>query len=393
MNNHIELRKFLAPEIISGTDSRLIVGRYLDYFESRKPFIVTDKNVSTYRWFEEILEEIDDYVDDYIIYDQVTPNPTDLQVFEGNEIFLSSRCDLIIAIGGGSPIDCAKGIAILSANPGEITDYVGVDQIENPGPPLICIPSTAGSSADISQFAIILDREEKLKKAIISKKIVPDLALLDPVPLTTMDPYLRSCTGIDALTHAIEAYVSNASSPLTDTHAIDAIHRIYESLEKTSVPDFDPLQNSEVMANLMFGSLEAGLAFSNASLGAVHAMAHSLGGLLNLPHGECNALLLEHVVEYNYDSEPEKFRIIAKTLNLPVESLNSEEIKEELCATLKSLRISLGIVPHLRKSDLSEDIIHLLVKHSLDDPCIITNPKHITEEDVMKIYGQIIYET
>ncbi len=193
-------------------------------------------------------------------------------------------------------MDCAKGIGIVSTNRKNILDIEGIDNVPIPGPPLICIPTTSGTSADVSQFAIINDTVEKRKIAIISKTVVPDVALIDPLTTLTMPAYLTACTGIDALVHAVEAYVSTANSPLLDLHALEAVRLVCTNLPQVLAAPTD----LELRGKMTLASLQAGLAFSNASLGAVHAMAHSLGGLLDLPHGECNALLLDHVVNFNY---------------------------------------------------------------------------------------------
>jgi alcohol dehydrogenase class IV len=175
-------------------------------------------------------------------------------------------------------------------------------------PPVICVPTTGGTSADVSQFVIVTDLELRTKLAIISKSVVPDVSLVDPETLTSMDPFLGACTGMDALVHAVEAFVSNAHSPLTDLHALHAVELIYKNLAASLR---DPA-NLELRAPVMLGSLEAGLAFSNASLGAVHAMAHSLGGYLDLPHGECNAMLLQHVAAFNYQSASERYEEVGR---------------------------------------------------------------------------------
>ena len=381
-----ELRKFVAPEIITGVDARLMVGRYTAHFTSKRPMIVTDKMLLTLPWFAGILEEIKKYVKSYIIFDDVTSNPRDYEVMQGAERFLSEKCDLIIAVGGGSPIDCAKGISIVSTNGGEILDYEGVDEINLPGPPLICIPTTAGASADVSQFAIICDTVNLVKKAIISKKVVPDVALVDPVLLMTMDPYLTACTGMDALTHAMEAYVSNAHSHLTDVHALDAIHLISTSIEAAVEPE----RSINTMHQMMLGSLQAGLAFSNASLGAVHAMAHSLGGLLDLPHGECNSILLEHVIALNFDSAKEEYRDIASTLKIDIKELTFPEVEEALISRIRALRSSLDIGAYVVVKDLNDEILDKLAEGALSDPCIVTNPRSLTKKEVKAVYGRIL---
>lgn len=388
MSFTMELRKFVAPEIITGLDARLIVGRYIAHFASKKPMVVTDKNLLDMPWFSGILQSVAKNCDKYVLFNNITSNPRDSEVMMGASLFLAEKCDLIIAVGGGSPIDCAKGISIVSTNGGDILDYEGVDEINLPGPPLICIPSTAGASADVSQFAIIRDSEHLLKKAIISKKAVPDLALVDPVPLMTMDRNLTACTGMDALTHAIEAYVSNAHSQLTNVHALESIHLINTSIEAA----LDSGRSIETMYQMMLGSLHAGLAFSNASLGAVHAMAHSLGGMLDLPHGECNSILLEHVIGLNFDSAVDKYKDIASKMDLDVLEADDAQVKELLTGHIKELRMRLGIKDHAIIDTLNDSPLDRLADGALSDPCLVTNPRPITREEVKNIYGRILKE-
>lgn len=382
----MELRKFVAPEIITGIDARLMIGRYIMHFEARKPMVVTNMDLLSLPWFADIMDEIKSYVCDYCLFNQVTSNPRDYEVMQGAEKFVFEKCDLIIAIGGGSAIDCAKGISIVSTNGGNILDYEGVDEINLPGPPIICIPTTAGASADVSQFAIICDTTNMVKKTIISKKVVPDLALLDAVPLMTLDPYLTACTGMDALTHAIEAYVSNAHSHLANVHALEAIRMIGENIEDSVKTD----RSVHTMFKMMLGSLQAGLAFSNASLGLVHAMAHSMGGLLDLPHGECNSVLLEHVIDLNFDSVPQRYTDIAEKLNLDTRNKNNDEIKESLIEKIKTLRTNLKIQSYEEVEGLDDVILDKLSQEAMDDPCIITNPKIVTREEIRTIFERVL---
>ena len=386
IDTSVELRKFVSPEMITGLNARLLVGRYIEHFKSKKPMIVTDKIISTQNWYNDIINEIKKYVDDYIVFDKISSNPRDREAMQGAELFLSYGCDLLIAVGGGSPMDCAKCISIVSTNGGYILDYEGVDEINLPGPPLICIPSTAGTSADVSQFSIILDTENFIKKTIISKKIVPDLALIDPIPLETMDSYLMACTGMDALTHAIEAYVSNAQSSLTDIHALAAIKLISGNIENTVLRD----KSVENMYNIMIGSLQAGLAFSNASLGAIHAMAHSLGGLLDLPHGECNSILLEHVMDANFESSPERFIAIGEQMGLQVDINDGDKSKNKILDRIREIRENLGIKSYVYIDSISEEILDKLTENAFNDPCMITNPKELSISEVKSIYERIL---
>lgn len=382
----MELRKFVAPEIITGIDARLMIGRYLTHFAAKRPMVVTDDNLLEFPWFLDILQSIKDCLPEYVIFSNVSSNPRDYEVMEGAEIFVANKCDLIIAIGGGSPIDCAKGISIVSTNGGHILDYEGVDEINLPGPPLICIPTTSGASADVSQFAIICDSESKVKKAIISKKVVPDLALLDAIPLLTMDPYLTACTGMDALTHAIEAYVSNAHSHLANVNALESIKMITETIEEAVRPERDV----KTMFRMMLGSLQAGLAFSNSSLGLVHAMAHSLGGMLDLPHGECNSILLGHVIEQNFNSAPERYRDIAEKMNIRITDRSLDEIKHDLIDKIGSMRENLGIKEYLIVDNAGRGVLELLADEAMEDPCLVTNPGKVSREDIIKIFGKVL---
>lgn len=386
MSITMELRKFVAPEIITGIDARLMIGRYILHFASKKPLVVTDNNFLSFSWFTDIMEEIKKCAPDYCIFDKVTPNPKDYEVMQGAEKFISEKCDLIIAIGGGSHIDCAKGISIVSTNGGNILDYEGVDEINLPGPPLICIPTTSGASADVSQFAIVCDAFNKVKKAIISKKVVPDLALLDPVPLMTMSSDLTAFTGMDALTHAIEAYVSNAHSDLANVNALEAIRILSKNIEDAVKSE----RSIETLYMMMMGSLQAGLAFSNTSLGLVHAMAHSLGGLLDLPHGECNSILLEHVIEFNFDSIPERYTDIAKEMDIDVKGLQQEQIKMKLLEKIKYLRTNMGIQDYVEVESLNNVVLDKLTEEALEDPCLVTNPKDPRMEDVKGIFERVL---
>ena len=301
--SRFELRKFVAPEFIIGEKARLLAGRYAKNLGARHVLVVTGPEVYKAGWVKDVTGSLEEEEIQYTVFSGVSPNPRDHEVMAGAKIFKESGCDSIVVVGGGSPIDCAKGIGVVFSNRKDILEFEGVDNIPMPPPPLICIPTTAGTGADVSQFAIINDTTRKVKIAIISKKIVPDIALVDPEPLLTLSKELTAHTGMDALTHSVEAYVSNASSPVTDIHALESIQLMHTYLPLA----VEHPKKLEWRYQTMLGSLFAGLAFSNASLGAVHAMAHSLGGFSDLPHGECNALLLAHVMEFNYPACPGRF--------------------------------------------------------------------------------------
>ena len=244
----------------------------------------------------------------------------------GAEFYRSEGCNVIVAVGGGSPMDCAKGIGIVAAHGRSILEFEGVDRLRVPSPPLILIPTTAGTSADVSQFVIISNQDERMKFSVVSKAVVPDVSLIDPETTLTMDPFLSACTGIDALVHAIEAFVSTGHGPLTDPHALEAMRLIDGNLVQMIANPGDIALREKIM----LGSMQAGLAFSNAILGAVHAMSHSLGGYLDLPHGLCNAALVEHVVAFNYSAAPERFKVIAETFGIDCRGLTQGQVRQRL---------------------------------------------------------------
>lgn len=379
-----ELRKFVAPEAIFGIGAIGVVGQYTRKFGMTRPLVVSDPGVMNAGWTERVMKSLADSGVDGVLFVSVSPNPRADEVMAGAQTYQENHCDGIVAVGGGSPMDCAKGIGIVISNGGHILDYEGVDKIIIPMPPLICIPTTAGTSADVSQFAIINDTERKTKIAIISKAIIPDVALIDPQTLTTKSPYLVACTGMDVMAHAVEAFVSSAQSAMTDLHALEAIRLIHGNL----LASLQHPQDMDLKAKTMLASMQAGLAFSNASLGAVHAMAHSLGGFKDLPHGECNALLLPHVIDFNFPTAPDRFRSIAEAMGLDSRGMRSSEVRSWLRTTMHELRAAVGIRDTLGAKGVCAADIPILAGKAALDPCLITNPKPATKRDIEVIYEE-----
>lgn len=379
-----ELRKFVAPEFVFGVDARKLVGRYARNLGATRVLLVSDPGVVAAGWAEEAAENLRAEHIEVTVFSDVSPNPRDFQVMAGAEAFRQNRCDFIVAVGGGSPMDAAKGIGIVASNGGHILDYEGIDRVPVPMPPLICIPTTCGTSADVSQFAIINNTRERVKIAIVSKAVVPDASLIDPTTLTTLSAFTTAATGVDAMAHAIEASVSNASSPLTDVHAGQALRLLRQHLAAAVADAHDV----EARGGVMMASLEAGLAFSNASLGCVHALAHSLGGYLDLPHGECNALLLPQVVGFNYESAPARYHAVGEALGLDFRGLGGPEIGRRLSDHLIGLRESLGIAGGLRDRGLKEPDLSVLAAKAIHDPCNATNPRRPVARDLEVILGE-----
>ncbi len=383
---NLELRKFVAPEFIFGVGARELAGRYAGHFEARKVLIVTDPGVIATGWIKDVADSIKEAGLPYTVYSNVTPNPKADEVMAGAAVYQKEGCNVIAAVGGGSVLDCAKGIGIVSTNRKHILEFEGVDQVGTPMPPLICIPTTGGTSADVSQFAIINNVQQKVKIAIISKAVVPDVALIDPVVLITMNAHLTACTGMDALVHAIEAFVSNGSSPFSDIHALEAIRLVSRNL----VGSVANLRDIDLRGKIMLGSLEAGLAFSNASLGGIHAMAHSLGGHLDLPHGECNAMLLRHVMDFNFNVAPEKYLQIGEAMGLDLRGMTLKHKKSAILSEIDRLAKAVGIVDTLGIKGVSRDDVAPMASNAIKDPCIATNPRKPNKRDIEVIYEEAI---
>ena len=380
------LRKFVAPEFVFGSGSRKLAGRYAANLGAKRALLVTDPGVVAAGWAGEVVDVLVESGIAYSIFSAVTPNPKAGEVMDGVRHYEAGGCDVIVSVGGGSVTDCAKGIGIVSANKRHILDFEGVDNVPLPPPPLICIPTTAGTSADVSQFAIITDTAERVKIAIISKAVVPDVSLVDADTCFTMDPYLTACTGLDALVHAIEAFVSQASGPMSDLHALEAIRLIHGNLLAVLARPNDVAAR----ANMMLGSLHAGLAFSNASLGAVHAMAHSLGGFKDLAHGECNAILLDHVIDFNYPQAEDRFVRIGKEMGLDLRGMDGRARRRALLDEVRRLKFAAGIRHTLAQRDVGRSDLGDLSRKALADPCIVTNPRRPVFRDIEAIYEEAL---
>lgn len=380
----LELRKFVAPEFVYGVDARLLAGRYARNWGVKKVLLVSDPGVEKAGWTGDVAATLEREGIPVVRFTGISPNPRDYEVMAGVEFYRAQGCDSLVAVGGGSVLDAAKGIGIVASNHEHILCFEGVDRVTAPMPPLICIPTTGGTSADVSQFAIINNSTERVKIAIVSKALVPDVALIDPRTLLTVDPYLTACTGMDALVHAIEAFVSNASSPLTDLHAQEAM-RLLEGHLAACIADPGNLEHRSAV---MLGSLEAGLAFSNASLGCVHALAHTLGGHLDLPHGECNALLLPQVVDFNFAGASERFGRIGQLIGCPLSGLDAASARTRLREHLISMRTALGIHGALAQRGLAPSDLGELAAKAIKDPCNATNPRPPNRRDLEVILGE-----
>jgi len=381
-----QIKKFLVPEFLFGVKSRFKAKQYLNNLNGKHVLIVSDPGVIEAGWVNDISKQIDSINVEYSIFSEISPNPRDFQIHEGAKLYKKEKCDIILAIGGGSVLDAAKGIGIIATNGGIIQDYEGIDKILHPIPPIICVPTTSGSSADISQFAIINDVNKRKKIAIISKAMVPDFSLIDPETLITKDPYLIACTGLDALSHAFEALVSNSSSYMTNIHSLEAIKLVNKHL----INQYNNPKDINAAWGMMQASLQAGMAFSNASLGCIHALAHSVGSYLDLAHGDCNAILLNSVIDFNYSSADNEYKKAAEVLNIPTTGLSDVTIKKELIKYITKLKLELGLNHSFSEKGLKKCDIKHLANNAINDPCLVTNPRNANIRDIEVLYEEAI---
>jgi alcohol dehydrogenase len=316
------------------------------------------------------------------IFDGAKPNPTVSNVEKGLEQLKLSGADFIISLGGGSPHDCAKGIALVAANGGEISDYEGVDQSAKPQMPLIAINTTAGTASEMTRFCIITDETRHVKMAIVDRNVTPLLSVNDPALMAAMPKGLTAATGMDALTHAIEAYVSTAATPITDACALKAVELISANL-RTAVANGNDMPARE---NMAYAQFLAGMAFNNASLGYVHAMAHQLGGFYDLPHGVCNAVLLPHVESFNASVCPARLKDVATAMGIDTQRLDNTQGAAAAIAAIRQLSGDIGIPGGLAELGAKADDIPILAANAMKDACGFTNPRPANQGEIEEIF-------
>ncbi|WP_130912667.1 L-threonine dehydrogenase, partial [Pseudomonas sp. Sample_9] len=311
----------------------------------RKALIVTDSGLAKAGVAAMIAEKLAMQDIDSVTFDGARPNPTTANVESGLGLLKESRCDFVVSLGGGSPHDCAKGIALCATNGGQIGDYEGVDRSSKPQLPLIAINTTAGTASEMTRFCIITDESRHVKMAIVDRNVTPLLSVNDPELMVAMPKGLTAATGMDALTHAVEAYVSTAANPITDACALKAMSLISGNL-RLAVRDGSDLAARE---NMAYAQFLAGMAFNNASLGFVHAMAHQLGGYYDLPHGVCNAVLLPHVQSFNALVCADRLRDVAHAMGADIRGFSAEEGAQAAINAIRNLAKDVEIPGGLRE--------------------------------------------
>lgn len=371
---------FVKSNVVFGKDAVKKLPDIINEYEAKNVMVVYDAGVKMAGIAEKVLKEIAKTDVKVTTFDGVIPNPTNEVVEEAAKIAQEAKIDVFVAVGGGSSIDLTKAVNILMTNPGPIGQYGGMNLVKKPVLPLIAIPTTAGTSSEITNVVALTDTKAVCKYVIIDNKIVADHVIANPEFTRTMPPSVTAATGMDAITHAVESYISNMATPLTEYHSIKGLQIFYENLPK-AVKNGDDMEARE---NMMLGCIIAGFGFSNANLGLVHGIAHTLSAHFHLAHGMANATVLPYVMEYNADSCPEKMVDLAKAINLPV-SGDIEKDKYLLSEELLKLTKSLGIKT-LSEQGIEEKDLDMLADDVLKEPVLGFNPKQgITKEDVLAI--------
>ncbi len=374
---------FIPTVTLMGVGAHKEIGKQVKALGGKKPFICTDKGITKAGITQKIVDLVkQDAGVDCVVFDQTVPNPTDTNVHDGLKLFQEKKCDLIISLGGGSSHDCGKGIGIVSTNGGHIRDYEGVDKSKKAMPPFIAINTTAGTASEMTRFCIITNTSNHVKMAIVDWRVTPNVAINDPLLMAGMPPALTAATGMDALTHAVEAYVSIIATPVTDACALMAIELIAKNLRAAVANGADMVARD----NMAYAEYLAGMAFNNASLGHVHAMAHQLGGFYDLPHGVCNAILLPHVEAFNLIAKVDRFVDIAKAMGENVAGLSPRAAADKALEAIKKLSADVGIPAGLAQLGVKEKDLKTMAENAQKDACGLTNPRCPTLDDVIQIY-------
>lgn len=371
---------FVKSDITFGRDSIKELPKIVKGFKAQKVMLVYDAGVKFAGIADTVLNSLKEADVEIVIFDKVVPNPTNEIVEEAAVIAKKENVNAFVAVGGGSSIDLAKAINVLMTNPGPIGQYGGIGMVENDLLPLIAIPTTAGTSSEITNVSALIDTEKVIKYVVIDNKLVPSKVIIDPEFTRTMPASVTASTGMDAITHAVESYISNMATPLTEYNSLQGLKLIYHNLPAV-VKDGN---NMDAREQMMLGCVITGFGFSNANLGLVHGIAHTLSAHFQLAHGMANAAVLPHVIAFNAESCPKKMTELAKAIDLPLTgNLDTDQylISEELLKLTKELGIKT-----LSEQGITEEDFDMIAEDVLKEPVLLFNPRqNVTKEEVLAI--------
>ena len=366
-----------------GRGSREKVAEEIKNRGYNKILVVTDRALIDAEVAQMVTEVLDKEEIQYFVFDGVKPNPTVTNVHDGLTMAKINNVDAIVAIGGGSVIDTAKAVAVIMTNP-EFTDVVSLDGVadtKNKCLPIIALPTTAGTAAEVTINYVITDERRTKKMVCVDPHDIPEVAIIDPDLMQKMPQGLAASTGMDALTHAMEGYITKAGWLIPDMFHINAMSLIYKNLEKAANE-----KEEEAVEKMGYAQYIAGMGFSNVGLGIVHSMAHSLGAYFDTPHGIANALLLPHVLKFNGKVCPDLFRNMGASFGLDMANTTDEEAVDKVVEAVRELSVKLGIPQTLREIGVPEEMIPTLAKQAINDACTPGNPRSVTVEDIIDIY-------
>ncbi len=372
-----------TPRIVMGPGSIKTIGIEVKARSAKRVLIVTDKGVVAAGLLKSIEESFKAAKINYAVFDKVEPDPRYEIVADCVEMAKKTRAQLLVGIGGGSPMDITKTAAIMLTNKGPIGTYFGVNLVPKPGLPIILVPTTAGTGSEVTPIAILSDEGEKLKKGIVSPYLYPTISILDAELTLGLPPHVTSATGMDALIHGIEAFTSINATGITDMFNLRAIELIYKNIRIAYAKG----DNIEARSAMMEGALLAGIGFANAGVTAVHAFAYPIGAEFHIPHGIANTLMLPHVIRFNVLGNLEKFAQLAKPFGIPTQGLDNLQIVDKVIAAIDRLADDIKVPRHLAEFGVKEKDIPMLAEGALKSTrLLVNNPRNLTLEDAKKIY-------
>jgi alcohol dehydrogenase len=372
-----------AKKIVFGQGACQGLAEEINTLGAKKVFVVLDRVLSELKAVRQVVDMLGSKGINPFLYGEITPEPEPVLADRGAELAKEQGCDIVVGIGGGSSLDVAKAIAVLVTNDGKAEDYIGLEKVKSPGLPTIMIPTTAGTGSEVTFTAVFTMREKKRKGGINSHLMYPDVALLDPELTLSLPPQPTATTGIDALTHAIEAYTSLQSNPMSDMVAKNAIALIGANLRHV----MNDGQNRQARHNMLLGSLMGGLALASAGVGACHALAYSLGAFFDIPHGLANAVLLPYIMEYNMESADTKYARVGSLMKSSALADGVEASSRSGVQVVRKLTKDVGIPQSLKDLGVPESAIQDMAKMAMTVARPLeNNPRKVTKDDAIKIY-------
>jgi len=376
--------KFFTPtQLLFGEGCSADIGKWIKEFNGTKVLLVTDKGLVQAGLVDDIKQHIIAEGLDIVVFDEVEENPTEQNVSAGRDLIFSDRIDVVVALGGGSPMDAAKAMAVLSSHPGNIAEYeLGLKPLTQAGLPVIVIPTTAGTGSEATMGSVITDQKTHRKFDVVSPLMGPRLALVDPLVTQMLPAALTAATGMDALTHAVEGYTATLASPLTDALHLKAITMLGIDLPRA----YHDGSDRQARSSVMMASMIAGIGFPNSGLGAVHGLTLPLGGHFGIPHGIANAIMLPHVMQFNLEACPDKFVDIANALGAHADE--PEQAVFKIMALRRELQIPLLSTYNINRKDLD-----ILARDALgrNSNCV-TNPRKISQDEARTVYLRALEE-